>query len=94
MNIKFSRFGRGIYFAPNSSKANDYNSDTTRAMLYCKVVTGNQYVTEHDQNNLTAAPKSYHSVYGKPGARLNYPEVVVYHEHAVKPTHVIIYSVQ
>lgn len=62
-------------------------------MFYCKVVLGNRYETEHDKSDLTAAPKNYHSVYGKVGARLNYPEVVVYTEHAVKPTHVIIYSV-
>jgi hypothetical protein len=93
LNIKFARFGRGIYFAPNSSKANDYNTDPIRAMFYCKVVLGNRWETEYDRSDLVAPPPAHHSVYGKVGARLNYPEVVVYTELAVKPTHVILYSV-
>ena len=62
-------------------------------MFYCKVVTGKQYETEYDKSDLVDAPTGFHSVFGKVGARLNYPEVVVYTEQAVKPTHLIIYSV-
>ena len=93
LNIKFSRFGRGIYFAPNSSKANDYNQDAMRAILYCKVVCGKEWETQEDQQDLTEPPTGYHCVCGMPGTRLNYPEVVVYNGHATKPTHVVFYSV-
>lgn len=93
MNIAtFSRFGHGIYFAPNSSKSNDYNSDPIKAMFYCKVAAGKVYETENDRTDLKKPPTGYDSVYGKEGARLNYPELVVYEEAAVKPTHIIVYS--
>jgi hypothetical protein len=93
INTNFSRFGRGIYFAHNSSKANDYNGDATRAILHCKVVAVKEFRTQQDQTHLTSAPEKCHSVCGVPGERLNYPELVVYHEHAVKPICVILYTV-
>jgi hypothetical protein len=92
-NISFARFGRGIYFAPNSSKANDYNEQSVRSMFVCNVLAGNEYHSSDNMQSLTAPPTGYHSVRGVVGAKLNYPELVVYHDHAVLVTHIILYTV-
>jgi hypothetical protein len=92
LNITFQRFGKGIYFAPNSSKANDY-TDAIRAMFLCKVAAGREYITQEDQSTLTAPPPGYDSVYGEPGQRLNYPELVIYDQRGVKVTHLVLYSI-
>jgi hypothetical protein len=53
------RFGRGIYFAPNSSKSNDYitqapGSGNKRVMFLCRVALGKEYVVTQDNPNLNA----------------------------------------
>ncbi len=61
-----------------------------RAMLLCKSSLGWVHSTEHNMEHLTDAclvPDS-----GLPGARLNYPENVVYSNSACLPTHLVFYT--
>ncbi len=92
-NISFQRFGKGIYFAPHSSKANDYTSDNVRAMFLCKVVAGRKYVTQVNSSGMKAPPYGYNSVYGEPGKDLNYPELVIYDQRGAKATYLVLYSI-
>ena len=62
-----------MYFAPNSSKSNDYTDGSTRAMFMCKVAAGKEYVVYNDMRNLQKPPSGYDSVYGEVGQALNYP---------------------
>ena len=62
-------------------------------MFLCKVAAGREYITQVDQSDFTAPPTGYNSVYGEPGQRLNYPELVIYDQRGVKVTHLILYSI-
>jgi hypothetical protein len=72
-------FGKGIYFAPNSSKANQYsfgkNQGCTahedkacticeRQMLLCCFIMGKKYKPDGPTENI---PNGYHSVVADPG---------------------------
>ncbi|EGC34079.1 hypothetical protein DICPUDRAFT_153785 [Dictyostelium purpureum] len=94
-NISFSRFGRGIYLAPNSSKANDYNNNQNfnyRCTIVSKVNLGNS-VRLFNTNQQISLPNGYHSVHGQAGFDLNYDEYVVYNEKQVLPIGVFIYVI-
>ena len=92
---RFMRFGRGFYFAPNSSKCHDYTLGVeeygVRALLVCLVASGTKFETTTDHTSLTQAPQQYDSVFGTAGGTLNYPEVVVYRREAILPQFVIVY---
>ena len=65
---RFQRFGKGIYFAPNSSKSNDYtasNQSGYRAQLLCHVACGKKHILYNDDTSLSVPPVNCHSVYGK-----------------------------
>eukprot|EP01126_Amoeba_proteus_P040943 TRINITY_DN4392_c0_g2_i11.p1 TRINITY_DN4392_c0_g2~~TRINITY_DN4392_c0_g2_i11.p1 ORF type:complete len:293 (-),score=22.05 TRINITY_DN4392_c0_g2_i11:72-950(-) len=95
-NIRWGRFGNGIYFAPNSSKSHDYNTnsevDDVRAMLLCKVIMGTTFVTRDNHCHLIHPPSGYDSVTGEVGNALNYPECVVWNEKRILTTHLVFYS--
>jgi hypothetical protein len=61
-------------------------------MLLCKISLSWVHSTEHDMEHLTDARPGADSVTGLPGARLNYPENVVYSNSACLPTHVVFYT--
>ena len=73
----WQRFGKGFYFAPNSSKAYDYpvagragNTPPVatlpyRALLVCDVVPGRKYTLRTNVPSLQGPPPGYHSVYGR-----------------------------
>ena len=92
---RFMRYGRGFYFAPNSSKCHDYTQGAeeygVRAQLLCLVASGTRFETTSDHTSLTQPPQQYDSVYGRAGGTLNYPEVVVYQREAILPQFVIVY---
>jgi hypothetical protein len=94
--LRLFRFGRGLYFAHNSSKANDYTSPNSttglRVMFQCDVACGKVYCTQYDMTSLTSPPSGYDSVEGVPGGSLNYPEMVVYNEDAVMPRYIVFYK--
>ena len=91
---RFTRFGKGFYLAPNSSKCHDYTqgSKTHRAMLLCDVAPGSKYILKHDSTGLEGPPQGYDSVYGQKGGNLNYDEIVLYNHHAILPKYVIVYQ--
>ena len=93
-NITFQRFGNGFYLAPNSSKCHDYTqgTHTNRAMLLCDVIPGEKCTFTRDQPHLMAPPDGHDSVYGEPGHRLNYPEIVLYKKASILPRYVIMYT--
>ncbi|EGC29751.1 hypothetical protein DICPUDRAFT_84257 [Dictyostelium purpureum] len=93
-NTSFLRFGRGIYLAPNSSKANDYNNNQNynyRCTIVSKVNLGNSFGLLQT-NQQFSLPYGYHSVHGQAGCDLNYDEYVVYNEKQVLPIGVFIYK--
>ena len=98
--VGFLRFGRGYYFAPNSSKAHDYACKYTRVIngvpmcvqLVCEVAAGNPAILAANCTTLTAPPPGHDSVYGIRGRALNYPELVVYNPDAVLPVFAVIYE--
>ena len=92
-NINFQRFGHGFYFAPNSSKCHDYTQgiQTHRAMLLVDILPGKKYVILTTKQELRGPPDDCHSVFGKPGQSLNYPELVVYNPDCVMPRYIVVY---
>jgi Poly(ADP-ribose) polymerase catalytic domain len=91
-----NRFGRGFYFAPESSKANSYaygvkkgcpvHNDLactrcTRQMLICKLAMGNTF----NAKKMGAPPPGFNSIVANPEnvRRLHYPEIAVYHPDQV-----------
>ena len=93
-NVRFMRFGKGFYLAPNSSKCHDYTQGCHmhRAILLCDVVPGNKYVLTKTDQKLPGPPQGYDSVYGKTGQSLNYEELVLYCKNSILPKYVIMYQ--
>lgn len=94
---RFGRFGAGIYTSSTSSKSDAYscNSCTSewKAMLLNRVVVGNGYKMRVDNTGLTEPPPGYDSVIAEAGARLNYDELVVYNNDAIRPSYLVMYRV-
>jgi len=93
----FRRFGRGIYITPCSSKADDYTlnlykSGGKHVVLLARVVLGNTYTRYRNDATLSAAPPGFHSIHGKAGKDLNYEEMAVYTDHAIRPAYVLVYD--
>jgi hypothetical protein len=91
-----NRFGQGIYFAPQSSKANCYafgikkgcptHGDTNcticvRAMLFCSLTMGRVF----SPKKFGPPPSNYHSVHAEPESvcGLDYDEIAVFDEDQV-----------
>ncbi|KAI6658452.1 hypothetical protein LOD99_15252 [Oopsacas minuta] len=95
-NVKFTRFGKGLYFAPESSKCHDYTlgdaSYGYRAMFYVKCAPGKKQIEYKDDINRVSPDAGYNSIYGKAGVNLNYDELCLYTDKACIPDCIIIYS--
>ncbi|KAI6651538.1 hypothetical protein LOD99_5146 [Oopsacas minuta] len=95
-NVSFTRFGRGLYFAPESSKCHDYtlgvDSYGYRAMFYVKCAPGFKQLEFKDNPNRTAPDSKYNSLYGHAGGSLNYDELCLYTDKACVPEYIIIYA--
>ncbi|CAG8591616.1 32355_t:CDS:2 [Gigaspora margarita] len=92
----FKRFGTGIYFAPNSSKAHSYatprgGAEDLYTILFCFVALGRCHTTIDDIPGLAEPPYPCHSVHGRIGHRLNYEEYVIYRPDAVVPFAAVTY---
>ena len=97
-NPENPRFGKGLYFAPHSSKSNDYaetsgNTSGFKALLMCDILPGKIFkVYEDSEEPINECPPGYDSVLGVLGSTTSYPELVVYNPHAVLPRYIIIYK--
>jgi len=92
----WGRFGKGIYTSSTSSKSNDYShndcTSTLKAILLNKVVVGKGYKMIQDNTSLTAPPPGYDSVLAEKGGSLNYDELVVYTNDAIRPSFLVMYD--
>ena len=72
----WQRFGKGFYFAPNSSKSYDYplsgrQNDSVsencpyRCLLVCDIAVGCKYTLYRNDPTVKGPPSGYHSIYGK-----------------------------
>jgi len=97
-----------MYFSPVSSKSNDYNNSSQRAvrdgqgnnrkwkcMFLCNVVLGRSYITNDGLLPMDKCPPaSYDSVWGQTGPHLNYDEACIYNTNQAIPSYLIVYSMQ
>ncbi|KAJ7592669.1 hypothetical protein C8J56DRAFT_1127072 [Mycena floridula] len=92
----WGRFGKGLYTSSTSSKSNDYSHNECKspfkAILLNKVVVGKGLKLKHDDTSLTQPPGGYDSVLAEKGGSLNYDELVVYTNDAIRPSYLIIYE--
>jgi len=92
----FNRFGLGIYASATSSKAHDYSSNTVyspyRAVILTTVVVGKGKKKTKNKESYKAAPKGFDSVLGETGNSLNFDEVVVYNNDAIRPAWLVVYG--
>ncbi|KAJ7814436.1 hypothetical protein B0H14DRAFT_2850517 [Mycena olivaceomarginata] len=92
----WGRFGKGIYTSSTSSKSNDYShndcSSSFKAILLNKVIVGKGCKLTQDSTSLTAPPTGYDSVLAERGGSLNYDELVVYTNDAIRPSFLVIYE--
>ncbi|KAL1740194.1 hypothetical protein HDZ31DRAFT_47990, partial [Schizophyllum fasciatum] len=94
----WGRFGKGLYTSSTSSKANDYSAnvgDTPslwKAVLLTKVVVGRGHKMLYNKPDMTAPPAGHDSVLAEVGGNLNYDELVVYRNEAIKPAYLVIYD--
>ena len=74
----WQRFGKGFYFAPNSSKAYDYPRSLYggssaqpryRCMLVCDVAPGRKHMKRKNADYLEGPPQGFHSVHGRANPR-------------------------
>nr|GAT47414.1 predicted protein [Mycena chlorophos] len=92
----WGRFGKGLYTSSTSSKSNDYShndcSSNLKAILLNKVIVGRGCKLTHDNTSLTAPPTGYDSVLAEKGGSLNYDELVVYTNDAIRPSFLVMYE--
>ncbi|RMJ09583.1 hypothetical protein BHE90_005952 [Fusarium euwallaceae] len=92
-----TRLGPGLYSTYDTSKAAKYAINkvpsNVNALMLCRVVLGNSYVTENEMPYLQQPPPGFDSVYARPGPRsqFNTDERVVYTSRAMRPAYLIIY---
>ncbi|KAF9479970.1 ADP-ribosylation, partial [Pholiota conissans] len=91
----WGRFGKGIYTSSTSSKSNDYSQNdcksNLKAILLNKVVVGKGCKLLQDNTSLTAPPAGFDSVLAERGGSLNYDELVVYSNDAIRPSFLVMY---
>ncbi|CAK5269539.1 unnamed protein product [Mycena citricolor] len=92
----WGRFGKGIYTSSTSSKSDDYSKNdcnsALKAILLNRVIVGKGCKLTHDNSSLTSAPAGYDSVLAEKGGSLNYDELVVYNNDAIRPSFLVMYE--
>lgn len=92
----WGRFGRGIYTSSTSSKSDDYSQNKLpsnwKALLLNKVVVGRGHKMIQDEPLRTGPPLGFDSTLGEAGGSLNYDELVVYDNRAIKPSYLVMYE--
>jgi len=90
-------FGRGIYTSATSSKSDTYTRGASagspyKAMFLNRVVVGKGKLLTHSDKTLAGPPDGYHSVIANPGFGLNYDELVVYDNDAIRASWLLLYD--
>ncbi|KAF6755456.1 hypothetical protein DFP72DRAFT_811701 [Ephemerocybe angulata] len=92
----WGRFGKGIYTSSTSSKSNDYSHNdcksNLKAILLNKVIVGKGCKMLQDNTSLTSAPAGFDSVLAEKGGSLNYDELVIYNNEAIRPSFLVVYD--
>ncbi|TEB34611.1 ADP-ribosylation [Coprinellus micaceus] len=92
----WGRFGKGLYTSSTSSKSNDYSHNDCKshlkAILLNKVVVGKGCKMLQDSTSLAAPPSGFDSVLAEKGGSLNYDELVVYNNDAIRPSFLVMYD--
>ncbi|CAM9094522.1 unnamed protein product [Ectocarpus sp. 6 AP-2014] len=97
-----TRYGRGVYFSKQATKANSYaggsekkeNGKKLRCIFVADVAKGRDFVTKKTGfDGARYPPVGHDSVKGEVGNGLDFEELVVYHEEAAIPTYLIVYNV-
>ena len=99
----WQRFGKGFYFAPNSSKSYDYPrathdaTDKYHCILVCDIAPGCKYTLYKNEPSIRGPPDRYHSIYGSSqwlwglwkSPDMNYDELVVFDSEAIRPHYIL-----
>ncbi|KAG8972364.1 hypothetical protein FRC05_010075 [Tulasnella sp. 425] len=92
-------FGKGIYTTATSSGSNEYVGRTPpgsnyRAMFLNRVVVGNAYIVNQQQESLKGPPKGFDSVVANVNQSegLAYDELIVYKNEAIRASWLVIYG--
>ncbi|KIO16996.1 hypothetical protein M407DRAFT_33358 [Tulasnella calospora MUT 4182] len=92
-------FGKGIYTTATSSGSNEYvgrspPGSNCRAMFLNRVVVGNAYILNKQQESLKGPPKGFDSVIANADQSqgLAYDELVVYKNEAIRASWLVIYG--
>jgi len=89
-------FGAGIYTSATSSKSDSFSSNCCtsdrKAMLLNKVAVGRGYKMITSDATMAEPPPGYDSVLAEAGAGLNYDELVVYKNDAIRPSYLVMYD--
>ncbi|KAG8896609.1 hypothetical protein FRB99_008798 [Tulasnella sp. 403] len=92
----FNRFGIGVYATSTSSKSDDYQynlcTSNYKVIMLTTVVVGRGEKLTQNNTSLAAPSKGYHSVLGETGKALNFDEVVVYNNDAIRPAWLVVYQ--
>ncbi|KAG9041007.1 hypothetical protein FS837_012850 [Tulasnella sp. UAMH 9824] len=99
-DVKFAMvgmFGKGIYTTATSSKSDTYTRGAApgsryKTMFLNKVAVGKGKILTSADNSLRAAPAGFDSVIANPGSELNYDELIVYDNNAIRPSWLLLYE--
>mmetsp|Transcript_84605 Transcript_84605/g.237947 ORF Transcript_84605/g.237947 Transcript_84605/m.237947 type:complete len:588 (+) Transcript_84605:1-1764(+) len=93
-------YGRGVYFAENASKSDEYTRPDThnlRYMLLCRTLLGRAYYLDQKDADPRACEEAclrgkFHSVLGdRKKARGTFREFIVFDEEQVYPNYILVY---
>jgi len=93
-------YGRGIYFAENASKSDEYTrptGDNLRYMLLCRTVLGRAYYSDTKETDPRACEDAccrgrFHSVLGdRRKCRGTFREFIVFDEEQIYPNYILVY---
>lgn len=90
-------FGVGIYTSATTSKSDHFSFNSSpspwKAMLLNRVIVGFGFKMTSGNTLMTEPPAGYDSVLAEAGNGLNYDELVVYHNDAIRPSYLVMYDI-
>ncbi|KAG8985835.1 hypothetical protein FRB90_004419 [Tulasnella sp. 427] len=99
-DVKFAAagmFGKGIYTSATSSKSDTYTRGAApgspyKAMFLNRVAVGKGKILTSADSSLRASPAGFDSVIANPGSGLNYDELIVYDNDAIRTSWLLLYE--